>query len=303
MNIKQLEAFVRIVKNKSFSQTAKELYLTQPTVSSYISSLEADLGVQLFTRTTKEVHTTSEGEQIYLYAKDIVNLSNKIRNAFKEESKDDVNEIVISSSSIPGQYLLPGMLANFSKRHPNTEFRVHETDSNGAVTDVAEHRADIGFCGTIIPKTACTFLPFYEDELILITPNTPYYRKMQENNDLTFLAKADFVMREQGSGTKQEAMKILQKNGLKLEEIKVVARFGNTGAVLLSVKEGVGVAVVSKLAARSEIKNNEILSFPLQEGGYFRKIYMVSNSNYPLSKRAKSFVQMIQNLVEKKKLT
>ena len=303
MNIKQLEAFVRIVKNKSFSQTAKELYLTQPTVSSYISSLEADLGVQLFTRTTKEVHTTSEGEQIYLYAKDIVNLSNKIRNAFKEESKDDVNEIVISSSSIPGQYLLPGMLANFSKRHPNTEFRVHETDSNGAVTDVAEHRADIGFCGTIIPKTACTFLPFYEDELILITPNTPYYRKMQENNDLTFLAKADFVMREQGSGTKQEAMKILQKNGLKFEEIKVVARFGNTGAVLLSVKEGVGVAVVSKLAARSEIKNNEILSFPLQEGGYFRKIYMVSNSNYPLSKRAKSFVQMIQNLVEKKKLT
>ena len=174
MNIKQLEAFVRIVKNKSFSQTAKELYLTQPTVSSYISSLEEDLGVQLFTRTTKEVHTTSEGEQIYLYAKDIVNLSNKIRNAFKEEQKDDINEIVISSSSIPGQYLLPGMLANFSKRYPSTEFRVHETDSKGAVSDVAEHRADIGFCGTIVPKMACTFLPFYEDELILITPNIRY---------------------------------------------------------------------------------------------------------------------------------
>lgn len=302
MNIKQLEAFVRIVKNKSFSQTAKELYLTQPTVSSYISSLEEDLGVQLFTRTTKEVHTTSEGEQIYLYAKDIVNLSNKIRNAFKEEPKDDINEIVISSSSIPGQYLLPGMLANFSKRFPNTEFRIHETDSKGAVTDVAEHRADIGFCGTIIPKTACTFLPFYEDELILVTPNTPYYQKMKESNDLAFLSKADFVMREQGSGTKQEALKILQQNGLKIEDMKVVARFGNTGAVMLSVKEGVGVAVVSKLAARAEIKNGDVLAFPLQEGGYFRKIYMVSNSNYPPSKRAKSFIQMIQNHVDKRKI-
>ena len=302
MNIKQLEAFVRIVKNKSFSQTAKELYLTQPTVSSYISSLEEDLGVQLFTRTTKEVHTTSEGEQIYLYAKDIVNLSNKIRNAFKEEPKDDINEIVISASSIPGQYLLPGMLANFSKRYPNTEFRIHETDSRGAVTDVAEHRADIGFCGTIIPKTACTFLPFYEDELILVTPNNPYYQKMKENNDLSFLSKAEFVMREQGSGTKQEALKILQQNGLNIEDMKVVARFGNTGAVMLSVKEGIGVAVVSKLAARAEIKNGDVLAFPLQEGGYFRKIYMVSNSNYPLSKRAKNFIQMIQNHVEKRKI-
>ena len=302
MNIKQLEAFVRIVKNKSFSQTAKELYLTQPTVSSYISSLEEDLGVQLFTRTTKEVRTTSEGEQIYLYAKDIVNLSNKIRNAFKEEPKDDINEIVISSSSIPGQYLLPGMLANFSKRYPNTEFRIHETDSKGAVTDVAEYRADIGFCGTIIPKTACTFLPFYEDELILVTPNTPYYQKMKESNDLSFLSKAEFVMREHGSGTKQEALKILQQNGLNIEDMKVVARFGNTGAVMLSVKEGIGVAVVSKLEARAEIKNGDVLAFPLQEGGYFRKIYMVSNSNYPLSKRAKNFIQMIQNHVEKRKI-
>ena len=125
---------------------------------------------------------------------------------------------------------------------------------------------------------------------------------MKESNDLTFISKADFVMREQGSGTKQEALKILQQNGLKIEDMKVVARFGNTGAVMLSVKEGVGVAVVSKLAARSEKKNGAVLAVPLQGGGYFRKIYMVSNSNYPLSKRAKSFIQMIQNHVDKRKI-
>ena len=230
MNIKQLEAFVRIVKNKSFSQTAKELYLTQPTVSSYISSLEEDLGVQLFNRTTKEVHTTNEGEQIYLYAKDIVNLSNKIRNAFKDEEKEEVNEIIISASSIPAQYLLPGILANFSKR------------------------------------------------------------------------KADFVMRENGSGTKKEAINLLTQMGLKPEELKVVARFANTGAILLSVKEGIGVAIVSRLAARNAIKNKELLDFPLQEDGYFRKIYLVSNNHYPMSNRVKLFLQMMQNHVEKQKI-
>ncbi len=125
---------------------------------------------------------------------------------------------------------------------------------------------------------------------------------MQENHDLSFLSNADFVMREQGSGTKQEALKILSQSGINLDNMKVVARFANTGAILLSVKEGIGVAIVSKLAARSEIKNKEVLSFSLQEGGYFRKIYMVSNSNYPLSKRAKLFMQMIQNHVEKRKI-
>jgi len=235
MNIKQLEAFVRIVKNKSFSQTAKELYLTQPTVSSYISSLEEDLGVQLFNRTTKEVHTTNEGEQIYLYAKDIVNLSNKIRNAFKDEEKEEVNEIIISASSIPAQYLLPGILANFSKRYPNTEFRIHETDSKGAVTDVAEHRSDLAFSGSIVPMSNCNFLPFYEDELILVTPNTEFYQNKQKEGDLSFLRKADFVMRENGSGTKKEAINLLTQMGLKPEELKVVARFANTRALLVSV--------------------------------------------------------------------
>ena len=302
MNIKQLEAFVRIVKNKSFSQTAKELYLTQPTVSSYISSLEEDLGVQLFNRTTKEVHTTNEGEQIYLYAKDIVNLSNKIRNAFKDEEKEEVNEIIISASSIPAQYLLPGILANFSKRYPNTEFRIYETDSKGAVTDVAEHRSDLAFSGSIVPMSNCNFLPFYEDELILVTPNTEFYQNKQKEGDLSFLRKADFVMRENGSGTKKEAINLLTQMGLKPEELKVVARFANTGAILLSVKEGIGVAIVSRLAARNAIKNKELLDFPLQEDGYFRKIYLVSNNHYPMSNRVKLFLQMMQNHVEKQKI-
>lgn len=302
MNIKQLEAFVRIVKNKSFSQTAKELYLTQPTVSSYISSLEEDLGVQLFNRTTKEVHTTNEGEQIYLYAKDIVNLSNKIRNAFKDEEKEEVNEIIISASSIPAQYLLPGILANFSKRYPNTEFRIHETDSKGAVTDVAEHRADLAFSGSIVPMSNCNFLPFYEDELILVTPNTEFYQNKQKDGDLSFLRKADFVMRENGSGTKKEAVNLLIQMGLKPEEMKVVAHFANTGAILLSVKEGIGVAIVSRLAARNAIKNQELLDFPLQKDGYFRKIYLVSNNHYPMSNRVKLFMQMMQNHVEKQKI-
>ena len=102
MNLKQLEAFVMIANNKSFSLTAKKLYLTQPTVSAYISKLEYELGEKLFYRTTKEVTLTEAGKKIYIYAKDIIELAEKIENAFKGSSDEGTRRMVISASSIPG---------------------------------------------------------------------------------------------------------------------------------------------------------------------------------------------------------
>ena len=72
MNLKQLEAFVRVTEKKSFSKAAKELYLTQPTVSAHISSLEKELDVRLFVRNTKEVGLSDECRKLYYYARQIV---------------------------------------------------------------------------------------------------------------------------------------------------------------------------------------------------------------------------------------
>ena len=121
MNLKQLEAFVMIADNKSFSLTAEKLYLTQPTVSAYISKLESELGEKLFYRTTKEVALTEAGKKIYIYAKDIIELAEKIENAFKESPEEGPRRMVISASSIPGTYLLPGILAEFSSAFPNVK--------------------------------------------------------------------------------------------------------------------------------------------------------------------------------------
>ena len=85
MTLKQLEAFVRIANNKSFTLAAKELFITQPTVSAYINNLEEELGVRLFDRTTKEVRLSEEGDSIYLYAKEMLELADKIQSSFSVE--------------------------------------------------------------------------------------------------------------------------------------------------------------------------------------------------------------------------
>ena len=108
MNLKQIEAFVKVANNRSFSQTAKELYLTQPTISAHISALEEELGVQLFVRTTKGVRVTEEGKKLYLYARQMTELEENIKTLFQKRGEDEASsqQVVIAASTIPAQYLV-----------------------------------------------------------------------------------------------------------------------------------------------------------------------------------------------------
>lgn len=300
MNLKQLEAFVKIANNRSFSKTARELYLTQPTVSAYIGKLEMELGVKLFARTTKEVQLTEAGKKIYLYAKQMVELEEKIEHTFTESKPDAVRQIVLSTSSIPGSYLLPGILAEYSRREPKMEFRINETDSRGVLQDVLEHHADIGFCGTAVRTKNVRYIPFYQDELVIIAPNTEKYRKYEKDpGDLSWLRNETWLMRPDSSGTQSEAAKILASVGIKVDELRVLARFSNTGAILLSVKEGSGIAIVSRLAAASSIAAGDILAIPLKAEGSFRPIYMAVSTFYELSEASRKMIRFVKDMYQK----
>jgi len=104
MELRQLEAFVKVVELQSFSKAAKNLFLTQPTVSAHIVSLEKELNVKLVDRTTKNVETTSEGERLYEYAKEILEIKEDLYQEFGARSQVN-EEIIIAGSTIPSQYI------------------------------------------------------------------------------------------------------------------------------------------------------------------------------------------------------
>lgn len=296
MNLRQIEAFVKIANNNSFSRTARELHLTQPTVSAYITSFEEELGVRLFARTTKSVELTEDGKKIFLYAQEMLELSDKILRCFcPAENAAAERQIVISASSIPAQYVLPKILSEFSRMYPLSRFRVTESDSSGVVRDITEHLADVGFTGTAFPGRNCEYTPFYEDELIIITPNTAKYRALRNAGDsLNWITEEPFILRENGSGTRREAVKNLQKIGIQEDALRVIAHFGNTGAILTSVKEGVGIAAVSRLAAQEIIDRGELLDFRLSDGGCYRKLYMVTSSVHSHSDSAQKLINLVK---------
>ena len=209
MNLKQLEAFVQVSESGSFSRAAKELYLTQPTISAHIASLEKELSVRLFVRNTKEVGLSDDGKDLYKYARQIVDLEKKIEERFCAKDAGEKGCITIAASTIPAQYLLPKVLIRFNERYPDEQIKIIETDSSKVVTRIIDHMADVGFTGTVLEKKHCKYIPFYKDELVIITPNTEKYRKLKQESpdDVGWILKEHVIMREEGSGTRKEARK------------------------------------------------------------------------------------------------
>ena len=299
MNLKQLEAFVKVVDTGSFSKAAKELYLTQPTVSAHISTLERELKVRLFIRNTKEVMMSEAGQELYRYAKQMVELECQIAEHFNMRGKNSSSHCVtIAASTIPAQYLLPEVLMQFKKRYPDEQFKLIETDSTEVVSQIVNSMADVGFTGTVLEKKYCRYIPFYKDKLAIITPNTEKYRTLLESSkdDISWIKKEHIIMREEGSGTRKEAQKQLKKAGIETANLDIIASIDNQETIKRSVRQGMGISVLSRLATEEEVRDGQILAFPIPKSDAGRDINLVYNKNAPMTANIERFIKIIKEI-------
>lgn len=297
MNLKQLEAFVQVSESGSFSKAAKELFLTQPTISAHISSLEKELNVRLFIRNTKEVSLSDDGKDLYRYAKQITDFEKAIEERFYMDSDDGKHVITIAASAIPAQYLLPKVLMCYRERYPKEQIKIMETDSSKVVTQVVDHMVDVGFTGTVLEKKHCKYIPFYKDELAVITPDTPEYRILKEQNrdDIDWIKRKPLILREEGSGTRKEAEKQLKNAGISMEDLDIVASIANQETIKKSVKQGMGITVLSRLAAEDE---DGLLIFPIPGADEGRDINLVYNKNYQTTRSADRFIRIVKEVYD-----
>ena len=300
MNLKQLEAFVQVAEGGSFSKAARELYLTQPTISAHISSLEKELNVRLFVRNTKEVSLSDNGKDLYKYAKQMVDLQGKIEEHFGMKKDSGKHCITIAASTIPAQYLLPKVLMCFNEKYPEEQFKIKETDSAQVVTQIVDCMADVGFTGTVLEKKHCKYIPFYKDELVIIAPNTEKYRRFQEEcpNDISWLKREHVLMREEGSGTRKEAEKQLRSAGVNMVDLEIIASIENQETIKKSVRQGIGFSILSRLAVTDEAKAGQMLIFPIPGADEGRDINVVYNRNYQLSRSAERFIKIVKEVYE-----
>lgn len=290
MDLNQLEIFVNVVNNKSFTKTAKKLFITQPTVSAHVAALERELDAQLVVRTTKEVFPSEQGEILYQYANQMLSLRDNAVRAVKGGSEGMEGCITIGASTIPGQYFLPELMAMFSAKHPKVSFQVMRMDSAEVLESLLEWKIDIGMSGTIFPGNKCVYTPLAADRLVVITPNTQEYRTISEGKfPAQRLLKEPVITREAGSGTRRNAEEFLQKSNVDPASLNIVAEIADTESIKKSVSQGLGVAILSDRAAADYCQFGKVLAFDLTPPFPPRQLYLMYHKTRRFSKAAKAF--------------
>lgn len=293
MNLKQLESFALIIESRSFSQAAKKLFLTQPTISSHISLLEKELNTQLLIRTTKDVYPTEDGKKLYTYAKQILNLQNTIFQEFNVKSEES-NLLTVGASTIPEQYILPEVLPKYIRKN-KSELKILQGDSSEVINKIINKEVEVGLVGTEIENSSLIFEPFYKDKLVIITPVTDKYIKMKEEGfHVKDLLKEPIIMREEGSGTRKEIREFLRAHNFDINKLNVIATLNSIEAIKKSVRNNMGISIVSNLAVEDFAKDNKVLVFEFKEMNMYRNLYIVRNKEMYMSKCALKFIKFIR---------
>ena len=299
MDFKQLEAFVYVVKLKSFSKAAQRIYLTQPTISAHINSLEKELDTKLIERGTKYVYPTKPGSILYQYAVKL-NLREDAVCSVKNYNKELKGTLTICASTVPSQNILPKVIAAFREEYPHVTFNILRQDSELVVESISKGMADIGFCGTDTHNPDCVFESFIQDHLVIITPNTERFRQMRTTGiKADFLKTEPIILREEGSGTRKETEHFLAKAGIDIGELKIAAQFNDPDSIKHAVSQGMGISIISKAAVEDYENFGLLLSFDLSGISMDRHLYIVSHKNNPLSFIGEVFLNFVKMYYDK----
>ncbi|MGB9840290.1 selenium metabolism-associated LysR family transcriptional regulator [Thermovenabulum sp.] len=295
MDFHQLEAFVKVAETKSFSKAADLLFLTQPTISSHILSLERELEVKLFDRKGREVELTPFGRILYNGAVKILRTKDEALFLLYKYMNKIEGELRLYSSSVPAVYILPLKIKKFLEMHPKLKIIIVQKDSMEVINSIEGENNEIGIVGTFINNSSLEFIPFCNDELVVISK---FNLSDDEEIDFEELIRYPLVIREKKSGTRKAFERYLIQKGLSLEKLKIIAELGSTEAIIQAVKAGVGISVISNRAIE-DYKNTGILkTFRIKGIKMLRDFYIVTKKGRTLSPNAESFINYLLNAAE-----
>jgi DNA-binding transcriptional LysR family regulator len=274
----KLKVFCTVAETKSFSKASEIIHLTQPAVSLQIQALEELYETKLFDRSSSMVSLTSSGEVLYRYAKEILALYAAAEKNIGELTGLVKGSISVGASSTIGNYLLPSVIADFRRTHPKIKIHLFVGNTKKIVELLNSGNIDFGMVEGDVTRQKLLVEKLLKDELVVIIPALHPWAKRKEIS-IYDVTKEPFILREEGSGTRQIIEKYFNKHGISTHDMKASMMLGSTVAIKEAVESGMGISIVSRWAARKESKYGSLKLLSIKEENLFREFSLISQKS------------------------
>jgi DNA-binding transcriptional LysR family regulator len=290
MDLSELQVFLTVAREGSFSRAAERLYRTQPAVSLAIRKLEEDLGQRLFVRGARPVRLTDAGMLLKDYAERLINLRDEVKKGLTELEGLQRGELSLGVNESSIHALLPA-IAKFRELHPGVQIRVHRMFSRDIPHEVLNYRLDLGAVSYVPRDPQLQATEILKDELTLVVPPKHALAKKKEV-DVADLSNESFVAHIVESPFRRRVIELFARNRTALNmptempTIESIKRF---------VQMGMGVAIVPRMCVAWELDHGWMKEVKVRQLNLPRHVYLVARRGARLPHAAAELVKILKD--------
>jgi len=295
LTLRQLEIFLNVVKEGHLTNVAKGMGLSQSAISMAIKELEKILGNPLFDRINKKLVLNEMGRS---FEKEITPILKKI-NDIEYEFKNTENKgmVRVGASTTIVDYLMPPIICSYMNNYPDVKISLKEGNSKNIVELIKEGKLDIAFIEGVINDPEIIKSIVGVDELVVVTAD----QTLKEECFIDTLQNRKWVLREEGSGTREVFLDYVKD---KVDSINIFLELGHTESIKSLLLNHQCLTCISKIAVKSDIKNNKLMQVPLRNFECKRNFYMIYHKDKyqsELFNKFKTFTKtMMQEMINEK---
>ena len=295
MEMNQLEFFRKVVEEGSFSKAAERVYRTQPAVSIAIRRLEEEIGAPLFERSQKTPALTDVGQVVYDYAKQILSLRDQALDGVAEMKLLKRGRVRIGANESTSHYLLPQIILDYLKRHPQVKVEIFGHSSDHLPREVLDGKVDFALMAFDPVDSDLKSFPVLKDELVLIMhPDHPLAKRAAVT--VEELGKESFVAHNVKTGSRQRVIEVFAQHRtplnitLELATIETIKRF---------VQLKIGLGFVPRMCVAEELERGSLAAVPVQDLTYERTLWVTHRREITFSHAAEAFLELLREQAKK----
>jgi len=294
------EIFIEVASNLSFTKASEVLFISQPAISKHIKALEAYYKTTLLERKGNAVHLTQGGQLLLNRLKAARKIQNQLE--FELSVLKDVlkakGQLKLGASTTVALYIIPKILSAFHQKYPEVKISLLNRNTDTIVKALLDQDIDIGIVEGKKKKSTISYLPFMTDEVVAVcSAKSPIAKK--RSLAIAEIKNYPIVLREQGSGTLEALKDALEKNGIKLSELKVTVRLAGTEALKNFLIQDNCLGFLPRGAILKELRDGDLVAVKVEKFQIAREFFFIQRHGTESNELNRVFIRFCQTRYNK----